>query len=93
MKLTVPLKVRDPARYFAAPKQHGGVTVVTAGVHPAGVLAGVWQSGGLKDRQRVHVRTQAHGFLAVAVAQHADDAGLADAAMHLDPPFRQFFRH
>ena len=74
-------------------QQHRGVAVMTAGVHPAGVLAGVRQVGGLQDRQRVHVGAQAHRGFAIAVAQHADHAGLADAAMHLDAPFLQLVGH
>ncbi len=56
---------------------------------PTGVLTGVRQVGRLQDRQRVHVGAQADRALAVAVAEHADHAGLADAAMHLDAPFLQ----
>ena len=39
------------------------------------------------DRQRVHVGAQHHGR-AVAVAQQADDAGLADARRHLEAGLR-----
>ena len=41
-------------------------------------------------RQRVHISAQADRGLAVAIPQHADDAGLADTAMHLDAPFLEF---
>ena len=68
------------------------MAVVPAGVHPTGNLAGMRQAGCLLHRQRVHVGAQADRVLAVAVAQNADDAGLADAAMHLDPPFLQLAR-
>ena len=74
-------------------QQHRGVAVMAAGMHQAGVLAGVRQVGRLLDRQGVHVGAQADGGLAVAVAQHADHAGLADAAMHLDAPFLQLLGH
>ena len=73
-------------------EQHGGVAVMAAGMHAAGVLAGVRQAGRLQDRQRVHIGAQSDRGLAVAVAQHANDAGLADAAMHLDAPFLQLAR-
>ena len=39
-------------------KQHGGVAVVAAGVHAAGVLADVGDVVDLQHRQRVHVRAQ-----------------------------------
>ena len=44
---------------FRGAEQHGGVAVVAAGVHLAGVLRLVGQAGGLLDRQRVHVGAQA----------------------------------
>ena len=65
--------------------------VVAAGVHhrhgiPFGIggrdVAGIGQAGRLLDRQRIHVGAQ-HDGRAVAVAQQADDAGLADARRHL----------
>jgi hypothetical protein len=77
---------------FGGTQQHGRVAVVAAGVHAAGVLAGMGQSGCLQDRQRVHVGTQADRVLAVAIAQHADHTGFADAAMDLDAPFFQLAR-
>ena len=45
---------------------------------------------GLLHRQRIHVRAQPDRHLPVALTQHTHDAGAAKAAMHLDPPFRQF---
>ncbi len=74
-------------------QQHRGVAVMAAGVHLAGVLAGVRQVRRFQDRQRVHVGAQADRCLPVAVAQDADDACLADAAMDLDPPFLQLAGH
>ena len=53
-----------------------------------GVRLRVGEAGGLLHRQRVHVGAQADAGLAVAAAQHADHAGAADAAMHLDAPCR-----
>ena len=46
----------------------------------------------LVDRQAVHVGAQAHGALRGAGAQHADDAGLADAAMHFDAELGELLR-
>ena len=66
---------------------------MAAGMHHAGVLAAVRQVVGLLDRQRVHVGAQPDRRLAVAGAQHADHAGAADAAMHLDAPFLQLPRN
>ena len=63
-------------------QQHRGVAVMTAGMHLAGRLRGIRHAGGLEDRQRVHVGTQAdHLDIAVAgrplALDDADDAGLA----------------
>ena len=71
---------------FGRAEQHGGVAVMAAGMHHAlggGTIRNVVQ---LLDRQGVHVGAQADGAVAGAVAQHADHAGHAHAAMHLDPP-------
>ena len=65
---------------------------MTTSVHPAGILAGIGQAGGLQDRQRVHVGPQANRTLPIPVSQHPDDTGLADAAMHLDSPLLQLLR-
>ena len=68
-------------------QQHRGVPVMAAGVHPARIAAAMVDLVGFLHRQRVHVGAQADRLLAVAGTQHADHAGAADAAMHLDPPF------
>ncbi len=43
-------------------QQHGGVTVMTAGVHLAGIGRRVIGAGGLDDRQRVHIGAQRDGM-------------------------------
>src|SRR6185437_4153422 len=49
-----------------------------------------FQVGILLHRQRVHVGTKADALAAAAVAlEHADHAGAAEPAMHLDAPLRQ----
>ena len=61
--------------------------IVTAGVHhgngPACAIgrclcAGIGQAGLFSNRQRVHIGTE-HDGRSVAVAQNADDSGLADS--------------
>jgi len=57
----------------------------TATVLPAGSsrhAARIIEAGILPDRQRIHVGAQ-HDGRSLAVAQQADDAGLADAGRHL----------
>ena len=93
MKWTVPLKSLVSAKVARGAEQHGGVAVMPAGMHHARRGAAIRQVVRLHDGQRVHVRPQADARLAVAGPQHADHAGLADAAMHLDPPGLQLRRH
>ncbi|MCY1232900.1 hypothetical protein D9M72_454160 [compost metagenome] len=63
--------------------------VVAAGVHLAGDGAGVGQAGLLLDRQRIHVGADAECLAAVTLAQGADQASRAQAAMHGVAPRRQ----
>jgi len=66
-------------------EQHRGVAVVAAGVHLAGILRFVRQTGGFLDRQRVHVGAKPDGAGAATplAADHTDHTGAADAAHHL----------
>ena len=73
-------------------QQHGGVAVVAAGVHLAGVLAGVGEPVAFCHRQRVHVRAQAHGAIRSAVLDDAHHARRAQAAVHRDAPVGQRLR-
>ena len=83
--------IRRPCQQLGRARQPGDVHVVSAGVHdrdrvPVGVGAGggagVREAGVLLDREGVHVGAQ-HDGRAVAVAEHPDDAGPADARAHL----------
>ena len=66
-------------------EQHGGVPVMAAGMHLSRHGRGPGLAGGLADRQRVHVGTQADGPARAAVAAIDDghDARAADAGHHL----------
>ena len=81
MKCTVPSKLLRLGEVAGGAEQHRRVPVVAAGVHLAGVPRLVGQVGRFLDRQGVHVGAQADGW-AVARLQHADDARLADVALH-----------
>ena len=65
-------------------EQHRRVSVMAAGMHPALVLRAMREGVGFEDRQAIHVGPQPDRARRVADPQPADDAGLADAAMHLD---------
>ena len=67
-------------------QQHGGVTVVAAGVHSAAVHARVREGVVLGHRQCVDVGAQANGTARVAVLDDADHSGLPQAPVHGNAP-------
>ena len=67
-------------------QQHGGVAVVAASVHLAGVLAGVGKGVGFLHGQCVHVGSQTDAAFAGAVFDDADHAGGAHAPVHFNAP-------
>ncbi len=73
-------------------EQRGGVDVVAAGMHQAGLRAGERQAGLLLDRQRVHVGADRQHRARAAALDQADDAGLADAGLVGDAETGQFAR-
>jgi hypothetical protein len=83
MNTTVPSKF-GWRQVFCRPQQHGGVTVVAAGVHAAIVAGTVGKQVLLQQRQGIHVGAQGDGAATGAVAQDADHAGSRQAAMGLD---------
>ena len=74
-------------------QQHGGVAIVAASVHLAGMLAGMGKRVGFVHGQGVHVGTQADAALAGAVFDEADHAGGAHAAVHFDAPTAELGGH
>jgi hypothetical protein len=77
-------------------EQHGGMAVVAAGVHLAGVLAFVFERVVLLHGQGVHVGAQANGAAAgaaVAPVHDADHAGGAHPTVDGDAPFRELAGH
>jgi len=68
-------------------EQHGGVAVVTAGMHHARVQRRIGQTGLLDDRQGVDVGPEPdRGRPRLASADHADHACAGDAGHHLVDP-------
>ena len=67
------------------------MTVVSAGVHDARVLRGVFCAGIFGDGQGVHVEAQEDGGTGFGAFQVADYAGLADAFGHFDAKGFKFF--
>ena len=70
-------------------QQHGGVPVMAAAVHAAADGEPVREAVVLGHGQRVHVGAQAHGLLAAAGAQDADDAGFPQARVDFQAPAAQ----
>ncbi len=66
-------------------EEHCRMAVMAARMHDAGIHRGVFLSGGLGDRQGVHIGAKPDHFAAggPAPANHADDAGAADAGRNL----------
>ena len=73
-------------------KQHGRVAVVAAGVHLAGVPAGVREGVVLGDRQRVDVGAQSDRTVRTAALHDADHSGGTEPAMDRDAPVCQGLR-
>src|SRR5438067_444797 len=65
-------------------QQHRRVSVMAAGMHAPGVLRAMREGVAFEDRQTIHVGAQPDRARRVADPETPDDAGLADAAMHLD---------
>ncbi len=73
-------------------QQHRRVAVVAAGVHLAGDLRRVRDAGLFLDVQCVEIGAQADRLAAGAGAEHADDAGLREPGVHLEPERAQLVR-
>ena len=84
MKYTVPAKLPALRERLRGAEQHRRVPVVAAGVHAPRMTRLVGHAGRFVDVQRIEVGTQADRALARAMAQHADDAGLGEAGVHLE---------
>ena len=83
------VEIAVPEQVARRGQQHCGMPVMAAGVHLAGVRAGMGEVVVLGHRQRVDVGAQADGPAGVAVLDDADHAGLAQAAVDRDAPVGQ----
>ena len=59
---------------FCRAEQHGGVAVVTAGVHGAGLGRFIGQIARFGNRQRVHIGPQGDGFARPLAGENSDHA-------------------
>jgi hypothetical protein len=81
---------------FRRAQQHGGVAIMTAGMHLAMGFRGIFHARRLDDRQRVHIGAQAdNAARRIGLAlDHAHNAGPPDAFNHLVASERpQQFHH
>jgi PPE-repeat protein len=65
-------------------KQHGGVAIMTAGMHATGMLRTMIEGVGLLDRQGIHIGAKANRSGRGTGLQDADNTGFSYTAMHLD---------
>ena len=63
--------------------------VVTTRVHQARMATGVWQPGGLLNRQRVHIGTQTQLARTCAALELPHDTGATQATRHRIAPALQ----
>ena len=75
---------------FGGGQQDGGVAVMAAGMHAAGVAGVVAEGVGFLHGQGIHVGADADAAGAVAAFEGADDASLAQAGGDFIAPFAQF---
>ncbi len=87
------LEVALLRQHLGRAQQHRGVAVMAAGMHAARVGRAVLEVVGLVHRQAVHVGAKPDRLHRVALAQGADQAGLAQAARHFETPFLQLRGH
>ena len=72
-------------------QQHGGMPIMPAAMHLAFNAGFMREAIGFRHGQRIHIGTNPKPALAVPVPQHAYHTGLANAAMHLNPPGSEAF--
>jgi hypothetical protein len=74
-------------------QQGGGVHVVAAGMHDAGVFTCEGEARPLFDRQRIHVTADGEYRAGPTALDGADHAGAANAGLAGDPEAGKFARH
>jgi len=67
------------------------MAIVTAGVHFTVVDRAILELVLFLYLERIHVGAQAEHALTATFAEHADDAGITDTGMHLEPEFIEQF--
>ena len=88
-RCTVPLHDVSLRQQRRGAEQRRGVAVMAAGVHHAGIGGGVGDAGGLGDRQRVHVGTQADAAIGCRRGDRRHHAMAADAGDEAHAKFAQ----
>ena len=74
-------------------EQHGGVPIMSAGMHLALDAGFMREAIGFRYRQRIHIRAQPKPALPIPIAQDTNHPGIANAAMHFNPPGGEAFGH
>ena len=68
-------------------KKHGGVPIMTTGVHLAVIRRSMFKLIQLLQRQCIHIRTQTNRALAAPGLKHTHNTRTGNAAVYLDAPF------
>ena len=76
------IEIARPGQILGGTKQHGTVPVMAAGVHQSLICAGMLESSGFRDRQRVHICAQSDDPPARAAVNDADHPRAPYACFH-----------
>ena len=78
---------------FGRSQQHGGVSVVAAGMHQTRMATGMGQAGGFLNGQRVHVSPQAQLAQTIAAFKLSHHTRATQAACNFIAPLLQALCH
>ena len=78
---------------FGCSQQHGGMSIVAAGMHQTRMATGMRQASRFLNRQRVHVSPQAQLAGATAAFELAHNTGATQATCNFIAPLLQALCH
>ena len=81
------------AQQVCGARQHGGVSIVAAGVHAPGYRRGKLKASFLDQRQCIHVAAQQHGRARPGTVQGSHDAAGGFGQCDVELKARECFQH
>ena len=88
------IKITGFGKILGRAKQHCGVAIMPAGMHLSRDFRGMFKFIQFVNGQRVDIRPQPNGTAGITLpTQHANNACLAHAAMHLNAESGKLFRN